>query len=58
MTDMITMPETPFNIPADKLPRHVAIIMDGNGRWALSRGPPLPADGEPAPRNAPRWSLA
>lgn len=23
-----------------KLPRHIAIIMDGNGRWALSRGLP------------------
>lgn len=22
------------NIPADRLPKHVAIIMDGNGRWA------------------------
>ena len=57
MTDMITMPETPFNIPADKLPRHVAIIMDGNGRWALSRGPrawlATKRDGEPAPRNPP-----
>lgn len=21
-----------------KMPRHVSIIMDGNGRWALSRG--------------------
>ncbi len=31
------MSDTPLNIPADKLPRHVAIIMDGNGRWALSR---------------------
>lgn len=32
---------TPTNIiPADKLPRHVAMIMDGNGRWAISRGLP------------------
>jgi undecaprenyl diphosphate synthase len=28
------------NIPADKIPLHVAIIMDGNGRWAISRGLP------------------
>ena len=28
------------NIPADKVPLHVAIIMDGNGRWAISRGLP------------------
>jgi len=34
------MPESPINIPADKLPQHVAMIMDGNGRWALSRGLP------------------
>ncbi|MDL1910808.1 isoprenyl transferase [Chloroflexi bacterium CFX6] len=34
------MPTPSISIPADKLPRHVAIIMDGNGRWALSRGLP------------------
>ena len=27
----------------DRLPRHVAIIMDGNGRWAKRRGLPRTA---------------
>ena len=27
-----------LSIPADRLPRHIAIIMDGNGRWALQQG--------------------
>ena len=26
-----------------KLPRHIAIIMDGNGRWAKKRGLPRTA---------------
>ena len=34
------MATTSNPIPADKLPRHIAMIMDGNGRWALSRGLP------------------
>ena len=27
-----------------KLPRHIAIIMDGNGRWAKKRGLPRTAE--------------
>jgi len=27
-----------INISKDKLPQHIAIIMDGNGRWAKKRG--------------------
>ncbi|RCG32695.1 isoprenyl transferase [Sphaerisporangium album] len=30
----------PPNIPRDLIPRHVAIVMDGNGRWAKARGLP------------------
>ncbi|MEL6710351.1 MAG: polyprenyl diphosphate synthase [Pseudomonadota bacterium] len=27
-----------ISIPAEKIPRHIAIILDGNGRWAEQRG--------------------
>ena len=30
----------PPAIPADLVPRHVALVMDGNGRWAKERGLP------------------
>lgn len=28
----------PPTIPADRLPKHLAVVMDGNGRWANQRG--------------------
>lgn len=34
------MAETPSAVPLEKVPQHVAMIMDGNGRWALQRGLP------------------
>jgi undecaprenyl diphosphate synthase len=34
------MADSPLKIPPERIPRHVAMIMDGNGRWALSRGLP------------------
>jgi undecaprenyl diphosphate synthase len=34
---------TPFHHTMTDTPQHVAIIMDGNGRWARSRGLPRPA---------------
>lgn len=30
----------PPDIPAELIPRHVAVVMDGNGRWANARGLP------------------
>lgn len=31
-------PEVEIGVPRGRLPRHIAVIMDGNGRWARSRG--------------------
>ena len=33
-------------IPKDLIPRHVAVVMDGNGRWAKARGLPRTAGHE------------
>ena len=33
-------------IPSDLVPRHVAVVMDGNGRWAQERGLPRTAGHE------------
>ncbi|MGY2875254.1 undecaprenyl diphosphate synthase [Marmoricola sp. URHA0025 HA25] len=37
---------TPPDLPAELVPRHVAVIMDGNGRWANQRGLPRTAGHE------------
>jgi undecaprenyl diphosphate synthase len=36
----------PPDLPAELVPRHVAVIMDGNGRWAEQRGLPRTAGHE------------
>jgi undecaprenyl diphosphate synthase len=36
----------PPDLPKSKVPRHVAIVMDGNGRWAKQRGLPRTAGHE------------
>ena len=36
----------PPQIPAELVPRHIAIVMDGNGRWARQRGLPRTAGHE------------
>jgi len=39
-TAVRTRPEPPPPLPLSSVPAHVAIIMDGNGRWASQRGRP------------------
>jgi undecaprenyl diphosphate synthase len=34
------MAESPTSAPLSRIPQHIAIIMDGNGRWAIQRGLP------------------
>jgi undecaprenyl diphosphate synthase len=36
----------PPDLPKNRIPRHVAIVMDGNGRWAKQRGLPRTAGHE------------
>jgi undecaprenyl diphosphate synthase len=39
----VTSPESPpapFGVDLDRVPAHVACVMDGNGRWAAQRGLP------------------
>ena len=36
-------PHTAGEVDRSRLPRHIAVIMDGNGRWAKKRGLPRTA---------------
>jgi undecaprenyl diphosphate synthase len=45
-------------VPEERLPRHVAIIMDGNGRWAAKRGLPRVAGHERGTDNIRRITFA
>ena len=40
---------SPAAVDFDRLPRHIAIIMDGNGRWAKKRGLPRTAGAAACP---------
>lgn len=46
------------DVPRERIPRHVAIIMDGNGRWAAKRGLPRVAGHERGTDNIRRITFA
>ena len=50
-----TVEELRAGIDPGNLPRHIAIIMDGNGRWAVRRGMPRIAGHKKGPTPCARW---
>ncbi|MDZ4820175.1 MAG: isoprenyl transferase [Planctomycetota bacterium] len=40
MPELSATAESSLHLPKEKLPRHIAVIMDGNGRWAQRQGLP------------------
>lgn len=57
-TDTESLIRALADVPAERLPRHVAIIMDGNGRWAAKRGLPRVAGHERGTDNIRRITFA
>lgn len=47
-----------ISLPADNIPQHVAIIMDGNGRWAKKRGLPRVAGHHSGMKTVKRITIA
>jgi undecaprenyl pyrophosphate synthase len=45
----------PTDLNPQKIPQHIAVIMDGNGRWATSRG--LPRIASPRSKDAQRTAV-
>jgi len=40
MSELALDPQVALGLTREQLPRHIAVIMDGNGRWAMERGLP------------------
>jgi undecaprenyl diphosphate synthase len=57
-TDSEALTRALAEVPGERLPRHVAIIMDGNGRWAAKRGLPRVAGHERGTDNIRRITFA
>ncbi len=51
MTEPPLDPQTALGVARQRLPRHIAIIMDGNGRWARARNLPRIRGHERGARN-------
>ena len=47
-------PHTAGEVDRSRLPRHIAVIMDGNGRWAKKRGLPRTAGHKVGAESVPR----
>lgn len=54
----ISSSPTAKSLPADNVPQHVAIIMDGNGRWAKKRGLPRMAGHHSGMKTVKRITIA